>query len=155
MDKMIEYKAALAAVISALGVFLGWKGILAVAWLVAMALDYITGTVAACRAGEWSSAVARDGLWHKGGMLAVVIVAALADMVLSVVCANIPVGFAWPGIALPIVMSWYIITELGSVLENAVLMGAAVPAWLVKLLKASAKAVESVGSAAAHEDAEE
>ena len=36
---------------------------------------------------------------------------------------------------LPMVLAWYILTELGSILENALALGAKVPVWLVKLLK--------------------
>ena len=85
-------------------------------------------------------------------MIVVVIVAAIADGIMAVICANIPVGFAWPVIVLPLVLAWYIITELGSILENAVKMGAPVPEWLVKLLKASLTLVDGAGESAADID---
>lgn len=141
-DHLMKFKAGFAAFFTALGAFLGWQGIMALVWVAAMALDYITGTMAACRAGEWSSKIAREGLWHKGGMIVVVIVAAIADGVMAVLCANLPIGIQWPVLVLPLVLAWYIITELGSVLENAVKMGAAVPEWLVKLLNASLELVD-------------
>lgn len=52
------------------------------------------------------------------------------------------------------VLAWYIITELGSILENAVKMGGNVPSWLVKLLKASANIVEAAGDLTAEQDTE-
>lgn len=110
-----------------------------------MAIDYITGTAAAMKNGEWCSATARQGLWHKGGMLVVVIVAFIADCALSVICDHLPVGIAWTSILLPLVLAWYIVTELGSILENAVKMGAAVPGWMVKMLKIGLKAIDEVG----------
>lgn len=141
--RLIEIKAAIAAMMTTFGVFLGWKGVMALVWVVAMFLDYVSGTAAACKNGEWSSAVAREGLWHKGGMILVVIVAAIADGVMVMFCDNMPdIGISWPGIVLPLVLGWYILTEFGSVLENAVTMGAAVPAWLVKMLKVSIKAID-------------
>ena len=152
-DNLMTFKAGIAAFFTALGAFLGWQGIMALVWVCAMALDYITGTAAACHAGEWSSATAREGLWHKGGMIVVVIVAAIADGIMAVICANIPVGFEWPVIVLPLVLAWYIITELGSILENAVKMGAPVPEWLVKLLKSSLQLVDGAGETAAEIDA--
>ena len=144
-ETMLAWKAALVVFFTALGELLGWKGIMMIVWVTAMALDYLTGTLSACKGGEWSSSVAREGLWHKGGMIAVVVVAAIADWVMVIIAEYIPIGIHWPGIVLPLVLAWYIITELGSILENAVKMGAKVPEWLVKLLKASANMVEHAG----------
>jgi toxin secretion/phage lysis holin len=146
-DKLVATKAAIAAFFTAVGTFLGWKGIMAIVWVTAMALDYISGTAAACKAGAWCSATARQGLWHKGGMIIVVIVALIADAVMLLIGSHLPLGLTWPGIILPLVLAWYIITELGSILENAVKLGAAVPTWLTKLLKASLQAVDKAGEA--------
>lgn len=136
-DNLMTLKTAVVAGCTALGAFLGWKGVMLLAWAAVMALDYMSGTLAACREGQWSSAVARQGLWHKGGMILVVTVAAIADAVMVMIVEYVPIGLQWPGILLPLVLAWYILTELGSILENAVRMGANVPAWLVKMLKAS------------------
>ncbi|MBR4290663.1 MAG: phage holin family protein [Oscillospiraceae bacterium] len=146
MEKsMIEVKLAITAFFTAISAFLGWQGVMAVVWVITMAIDYITGTAAAMKNGEWCSATARQGLWHKGGMLVVVIVAFIADCVLSVICEHLPVGITWTSILLPLVLAWYIVTELGSILENAVKMGAAVPGWMVKMLKIGLKAIDEVG----------
>lgn len=144
-DSLFAIKAAIAACISALAAFLGWKGVMALIWVAGMALDYVSGTMAACRKGEWSSSVARQGLWHKGGMILVVVVSAIADVVLDIMCAHLQLGISWPGILLPLVLAWYIITELGSILENAVTLGAPVPAWLTKLLKAGLSKIDHMG----------
>lgn len=148
-ENLVTIKTAIVAGCTALGAFLGWKGVMLIAWVAVMALDYLTGTLAACKAGDWSSTTAREGLWHKGGMIAVVIVSALADWIMVIVAAYIPIGIQWPGIIMPLVLAWYIITELGSILENAVKMGAKVPPWLIKLLKSSANIVEAAGGKAA------
>ena len=145
-ETMLAYKAALVVAISTIGELLGWKGIMMVAWVIAMALDYISGTMAACKEGKWSSAVARQGLWHKGGMILVVMVSAMTDLLLTFLSDYLELEFAWPGCVFPMVLAWYIITELGSILENAVKMGAAVPGWLIKLLEAGAKAMENAGA---------
>ena len=144
-ETMLGYKAALAVAISTMGELLGWKGILMVAWVAAMAMDYLSGTMAACKEGKWSSAVARQGLWHKGGMILVVAVSGMADIVMLILCDHLPVTISWPGLILPLVLGWYLLTELGSVLENAVRLGANVPQWLVKLLEAGVKALEKTG----------
>lgn len=145
-EKLTAVKGTMAAFCMSLGTFLGWQGIMALVWVGAMGLDYLSGSMAACRAGQWSSAAAREGLWHKGGMILVVAVAAVADVVMTVLCANLPMDMTWPGAVLPLVLGWYILTELGSILENAVKMGAAVPQWLVKLLKAGRDAVDAKGT---------
>lgn len=153
-ENLLTFKAAIVAFFTALGSFLGWKGIMAIAWVAVMALDYISGTAAACKNGEWSSSTARQGLWHKGGMILVVIVAAIADGVMTIICEHLPLGIAWPNIILPLVLAWYIITELGSILENAVKLGATVPCWLTKLMKASLKAVDNTGETVLNSDPE-
>ena len=134
--KLEEIKSAVVAVLTVLGSFLGWKGIMALVWVAVMALDYISGTAAACKEGKWSSGIARVGLWHKLGMILSVLVSAFADVALEIACDHIPIGLAWPGVILPLVLAWYILTELGSILENAVKLGARVPKWLTKFLAA-------------------
>lgn len=132
-------------VISAFSATFGWMGILVVAWVGCMAADYLSGSAAACKAGEWSSARARSGLWHKGGMILVVLVAALADGVLETTLENLPIlgdGFTFGGALLPMTLCWYILTELGSILENANALGAPLPQFLVKTLAAAGNALE-------------
>lgn len=79
-------------------------------------------------------------------MIVVVIVAALADAVLAVAVQQLPaIGIDYTSLILPVVLVWYIFTELGSMAENAALMGAPVPDFLVKLLKAGKQAAETAG----------
>lgn len=148
METMDGWKAAAIALIGALTGFWGWFGWLVIGWVICMVVDYITGSLAAAKQGEWSSAQAREGIWHKTGMIVVVIVAAVADLLISLVLANIPavqLPFDYGGLICPIVLVWYVVTELGSIIENAVAMGAAVPGWLTKLLQVSKDAIDSAG----------
>ena len=142
-ENLLTFKGAMAAFLTAMGTFLGWKGMMLLAWAVVMGLDYLSGTMAACKAGKWCSATAREGLWHKGAMILVVTVAAIADAVMIIMTEYVPIGLQWPGILLPLVLAWYILTELGSILENAVEMGAGVPVWLVRLLKNGVSIVDA------------
>ena len=144
-ENLTRIKMAAAAFFTALSAFLGWQGVLFVLWAAVMAIDYASGTLAAWLTGEWSSAVARDGARHKLGMLFVVIVAGITDLTLATVCAYLPIGFDWPVLVLPLVFAWYILTELGSILENAVKMGAPIPDWLMKLLCAGLKVINAQG----------
>ena len=128
-------KAAVAAACGAFTAVFGWLDWLVLAWGACMALDWASGSAAADCRGQWSSAAARAGIWHKAGMVVVVLVSALTDGVLGMAVANLPgLGLQPNGVVLPVVLVWYIFTELGSIAENAAAMGAPVPAWLVKLL---------------------
>ena len=139
----VSGKAVVAAVCGAFTAAFGWLGWLVVAWAVCMALDWVSGSAAAASRGAWSSAAARAGIWHKAGMVVVVLVCALTDAVLAVAVANLPgLGFEVNGVVLPVVLVWYIFTELGSIAENAAEMGANVPEWLLKLLAAGKSAAD-------------
>lgn len=142
-ESVFAAKAAITAFFGTVGALIGWKGIMVLAWVTLMAMDYATGTFAAMKAGRWCSQKAREGAWRKCGAMIVVIVSAIADGVMLVICGNIPVlNITWPGFILPLILTWYILTELGSILENAIKLGANPPAWLNGLLAAGLKAVE-------------
>jgi phage-related holin len=51
-------------------------------------------------------------------------------------------GIRYPTVILPVVLVWYIFTELGSVAENSAAMGAPVPKFLVRILAATRQAAE-------------
>ena len=149
MDKTInQMKVAVTAALGLLTGLWGWLGWLVVGWIVCMALDYLTGSMAAAKVGQWSSARAREGIWHKCGMIVVVVVAAGADLLIEIVLTNLPVlalPIQYPGLVCPVVLVWYIVTELGSMVENAAVMGAPVPKWLKKLLALGKDAVDAAG----------
>ena len=148
-DWMLAVKAAIAAALGAFSAFWGWLGGLVAAWVVLMALEYATGTAAAMKNGEWASHTAREGIWHKMGEVVVVIGAAFADGLLSIIMEQLPmVEIALPeiGLLLPLVLVWYAITELGSIVENAAAMGAPIPGWLLKLLALGKDAVDGAGN---------
>ena len=150
MDKTInQMKAAVAAMLGLLTGLWGWFGWLVVGWIACMALDYLTGSMAAAKEGQWSSGRAREGIWHKCGMIVVVLVAAGTDLLLALVLEHLPLvelPFRYAGLV------WYIVTELGSIMENAVAMGAPAPWWLVKLLAMSKDMVDQAGEMLDGED---
>lgn len=76
-------KAAVCAACGAFTAAFGWLGWLIAVWTACMALDWLSGSAAAASRGQWSSAAARAGIWHKAGMLVVVLVSALTDAVLA------------------------------------------------------------------------
>ena len=145
MDKLNDLKLAMTGAVMAAAGFLGWKGILLIAWVILMLIDYGSGTWAAKCQGNWSSRVAREGIMHKAGMVLVVAVAAIADLVLCVACEKLPITWEWPMLLLLLVLVWYILTEIGSILENAVKMGAPVPKWFAATLDAGLHIVDQQG----------
>ena len=136
-------KAVIAAACGAFTAAFGWLGWLVMAWAACMVLDWLSGSAAAASRGEWASSVARDGIWHTAGMIVVGCVAALTDAVLSIAVENLPgLGITYQNLILPVVLVWYIFTELGSIAENAAAMGAPVPDCLVKILAEGQEKVE-------------
>ena len=137
MEHVNVFKAALAAFVAALTALWGWLGWLVISWVACMAIDYLTGSAAAWRKGEWSSTVARNGLWHKAGCIAAVAVAALLDGVMGHLLGAIgpeALPFEYTVFLCPLVLVWYILTEAGSIIENAGDMGAPLPGWLKKAI---------------------
>ncbi len=150
-DKAVQIKAFLTAVIGFFTALWGWGGWVVTVLIVCMALDWITGSWAARRRGEWSSARARDGLWHKLGEIVALLVAALCDiavrLVLNSAARPLLDGVEYGSYLTLLVAVWYIFTELGSITENAGALGAPIPGWLRKgiaLLKKKADAAEPV-----------
>lgn len=152
MEHVNTIKAAVAAVCAALTALWGWFGWVVVIWVGLMVIDYLTGSAAALRAGEWSSKSARDGIWHKVGSAVAVIVAALLDVVIGHLLGNVPgveLPFTYTVLLGPLVVVWYILTEAGSIIENAGAMGAPVPAWLSRMIAALESKVNDAGDSIA------
>lgn len=147
-ETALEIKAFFTAIAAFGTALFGWVGWIVVVWLCALVLDYITGSAAAAKNGEWSSKKAREGLWHKLGSIAAVLVAALSDIALSVIIDGVGAQAIadWLGGSMtfitPVVCIWYIITEAGSILENADKLGARIPKFLSKRLEKLKDTVE-------------
>jgi len=136
-EKAREVKAGIAAGTAFLTAIWGWIGWAAMVWIACMVIDYAAGTACAKKEHNWASSVARAGLWHKLGEVFAVLVAALCDIALHVIIsgAGVQAGAELPNMVTPVVLLWYIITELGSIAENAGRLGAPVPGWLMRSLE--------------------
>lgn len=138
-DKATEIKAFFTLIITFLTALWGWIGWAIFIFVFAMVMDYITGSLAARANNEWSSTVARQGLWHKLGEICALLVAALCDIAVQVILnsAAAPLIGDWQhkNYLTLIVAVWYIFTELGSVIENVGKLGAPMPDWLKKGIK--------------------
>lgn len=148
MNHVNETKAALTAVFAALTALWGWFGWLTILWIGCMALDFASGVIAACKNGKWESKIARDGIYHKGGMVLTVGIAAAADILIGLIVNNVPaisLPINYGVLITPMVMVWYVITELGSIAENVNKMGGNVPPWLLKCLASLQDATDAAG----------
>lgn len=149
-DSSVEVKSAIVMATAAVSAWLGWTGVLAVIVLpVVMALDYLTGTAAAKAHGEWSSKIAREGVWHKLGEVVAVVVAACCDLMLYIVlhtaAADILGDYKFRAVFVLLVSLWYILTELGSILENCARLGAPIPKALIEGIGRLKKKVDEKG----------
>ncbi len=146
-SKAQEIKAFLAAGVAFLTALWGWVGWIIFLLIAAIVLDYITGTAAAKATGEWTSKMAREGLWHKLGEIVALLVAALCDIAVQVVlnsaAADLLQGWTYGNYMTLLVAVWYIFTELGSIVENAGALGAPIPHWLKKGIALLQKKTES------------
>lgn len=148
MEHINTLKATISALCAALTALWGWFGWLILAWIICMAIDYGTGSCAALRGGTWSSAAARDGIWHKLGAVVAVIVAAILDLLIGSILAHFPglsLPFTYEVFLCPLVVTWYILTECGSIIENAGALGADIPEWLSKAIAALRNTVDEAG----------
>ncbi|MCL2562966.1 MAG: phage holin family protein [Oscillospiraceae bacterium] len=142
-------KVCVTGTIAALTAFWGWCGWLWLLWILCLVADHFTGTAAACKAGAWCSYTARAGIWGKLGSMIVVLVTAALDFVLGRVINSFQgLPFNYTTLLAPIVLTWYILTELGSILENVGQMGAKIPPFLTKWIAVLKKQVgeTAVGS---------
>ena len=148
-DRAKEIRGVVAAAIGFLTALWGWAGWAVMVWAAMILIDYITGSMAAKREKNWSSAIARDGLWHKAGEIFAVLTAALCDIALKVVVegSGITFPFEISMIVTPIVLLWYILTEAGSIIENCGRLGAPVPSWFKKRVDTYKNAIDKAEGA--------
>ena len=154
MESVNKAKLAVAALCGAVTAVFGWLGWLVILFAACMALDWVTGSIAGTKRAGWSSAAARTGLAHKGGMIVIVLASGACDGLLYLILNNIPalrLPFEYDALICPLVLCWYVVTELGSICENAARLGAPLPGFLQKILAVLRGAAESAGETLAGE----
>ena len=148
-DDAMKIKAALTAVVTGLSAIWGFFGWLVLLWISLMVLDYLTGSMAAAKQGLWKSRAARAGIWNKAGSISVVLVSAATDLLLHTISQHLPtLPLRYTVLLCPIVVIWYSITELGSIMENALSLGAKVPKVLTQVLSVMQHTADSAVSSA-------
>lgn len=148
METINSIKITVSAICAALTALWGWFGWLVILWIFCMVADYATGSAAALKQGKWSSSAAREGIWHKMGAVVVVVIAAVLDAVIRAIIVHFPIitlPFDYSILLCPLVVVWCILTELGSLTENAGALGAKIPGFLRKAIEALNDKVEGAG----------
>lgn len=115
----------IAAVVGSLATYLygGWSALLGIL-LAFVAIDYITGVLAAGRQGELSSSVGFKGIARKIAIFALVAIAHLID-----------VGLGDGNMFRDAAIFFYLANELLSIIENTGAMGVPIPEILLKAVE--------------------
>ena len=74
-----------------------------------------------------------------------VAVSGVLDLVVGALMRTLPGGampVSYTVFLCPVMVAWYLLTEVGSIIENAGAMGAPVPAWLKKAVAALREQVD-------------
>ncbi len=126
-------------IVGAVATAFGYMGVLALILACAMCLDWLTGSIYALKTHSWKSALAREGLKGKGGIVLGVFVAGLADGLIYTILQyftvmQLPFGLQYHAPFLTLALIWYTVTELGSIIENIASMSGNVPPFLKKLI---------------------
>ena len=133
----LAIKWSLSAITGFLASLFGWSGWLLLLLVGCAVADWLTGSVAAFKQGQWNSRRAREGIISKIGMFMAILAALIFDLLMGLILRHLPMlelPFSYQSLLLPIVCIWYICTELGSLIENAGALGAPVPEFLNKAI---------------------
>lgn len=147
-EKAMAIKAAITGLCTALTIIWGWFGWLVVALIAAMTVDYLTGWVKARNTGTWKSCTAKKGLGKKVGIIAIIGVAGIVDAIIGTILVNIPglvLPFTYGVLICPIVVVWYLLAEMGSIIENCVGLGTKEIPFLSRLIYMLKKTIEKAG----------
>lgn len=129
MDRLTTIKAAVSAAAAALTAFWGWTGWLAAAWFLAMLLDYATGSAARSARRHMEQPLRPRGTVAQGGQRSGRAGVGAAGLRTAGCCSAVCPGLGahYDVLLCPLVTAWYLLTELGSVVENAGALGAPLP----------------------------
>ncbi len=127
-------KAGISSLFAAAALRLDALGDLLWLFIVAVALDYITGVIAAAYCRELSSSVGLRGLLKKIGEFMVVAAALLCDEVISQSAEKLGADLSTGGTVAAVVTVWLVVNEIISILENIARMNIPLPPYLMKVV---------------------
>lgn len=108
-----------------------------------MVLDYISGIFAAkkevldhpkSKNYRWNSKKGLIGIYKKIGSIFTILVAISIDYVISKFIENIGIDFESNAVVGLLVLVWFILNELLSILENVSRMGVKLPEFLIRII---------------------
>ena len=100
-----------------------------------MAVDVITGVVTAWENNEWESKKFRSGLWKKSGTLLAIAVIYRIDKIAPELTDIIPAFQSWQTPLRDLLISAFIIGDVGSIFENLGKWGVPLPSIITGHLK--------------------
>ena len=148
------YQGGLSAVIAWISAKLGILAPVLAVLVVMMAVDYVTGMLAAkAEAIEhpddptkgWNSKLGAIGILKKVGYMCVIAVAMVMDYIIISVAARLGYEVPLKAIFGLLVAVWYLLNELLSIVENSGRMGAPVPDWLARYIAVLKKRIDETG----------
>jgi toxin secretion/phage lysis holin len=158
MEHVKELKLAIASAFATVFYLIGWQGYLFLLLVAAMVIDYITGSVAARKNNEWTSAKATEGRQRKALTFAAIIVAIILDSAIWIIGSVNPVfnlPIEWPFVFTFVSAFWFLFSEAGSALENLIICGLNLPTFLIKGIKILKGKTEAVGDKLLSENTDE
>jgi len=131
--KEIASKGILGVITGVLMYASGWVSNIWWILIILMAIDYLTGVIAAVINRCVSSEVGWKGIVRKAGILILTVVCMLVDYAVDSLSSGIGFHFPLQGMVTIVVCCWLIGNELISILENLGKMGVPFPAFLKKV----------------------
>ena len=122
----LSTKTLFGSLIAIISYILGVAGSLFWIYVIVAAMDFVTGVTAAYINSELSSEIGRKGILKKFGTFCVIVISVLLDFI------ALEHGIGTQGLIYIVVASWYIATDMLSILENVGRCGVAVPEVLTK-----------------------
>ena len=136
------FRAVFAAAVGALCSYCMELMIPLAVMLAVMIVDYITGMIKAWYNSELCSRIGLKGIIKKVGYLVIVGVGMVVDYLIREALHSVGVAVPVEYTVALIVIIWFIINELISILENVAAIGAPVPEFILKLVKRLKVSVE-------------
>lgn len=146
VERATEIKVGIVAVLAGFTAIWGWVGWLFILFVFLSVVDVITGCVASGVNGGWESVKMGAGIVGKVGNFIVAVLSGLMDLAIGqVLPAIITLPFEYTTAIFPVVVAWYCVKEFGSIIENAINMGADMPDWLRSIMAVCETGIDSVG----------